>query len=73
MGVGPWGAERSLEEADLPSCNAPVGHLSLIFIPLLRYLLCFLFKYVHAQVRSSPLTVCASVSASDNIITVNNR
>ena len=43
MGVGPWGAERSLEEADLPSCNAPVGHLSLIFIPLLRYLLLFSF------------------------------
>ena len=43
MGVGPWGAEGSLEEADLPSCNAPVGHLSLIFIPLLRYLLPFSF------------------------------
>lgn len=54
MGVGPWGAERSLEEVDLPPCNAPLGHLSLIFIPLLRYLLQFSF-YVRtcaSQIKS---------------------
>lgn len=55
MGVGPWGAERSLGEADLPPRNAPVGLLSLIFIPLLRYLLLFSF-YVRtraSQIKSS--------------------